>query len=223
MNDAAATPTCIICRHDLFADEWDRYCCRPCQDRIDADLTALAGPVTWQGSGRERRLVSGLFAALPTELEPSSSNRGPRVSGSRSAPIPARMEPLSQSSHGGLVNDLEEWVADWEHRGYATRCRAVRPQYRMDQAVATLRFNLDTAVRRHEAINAFAGDIREIRGTCEALIIGARPPRPLSAVCHCGTRIAFTLNTEFRHCKGCGTDYGHTALIDLALANQDAA
>ncbi|MFI6032986.1 hypothetical protein ACIBBD_02150 [Streptomyces sp. NPDC051315] len=221
MNDAQP-PLCIVCHHDLFTDEWDRYCCRPCQQRIDADLAALAGPVTWQGTGRERRLVSGLFAALPTELEPSSRSNGPRVSGSKSAPIPARMGPLSDSANGGLVNDLEEWVRDWEHRGYATRCRAVRPQYRMDQAVATLRFNLDTAVRQHEAINAFAEDIRTIRSTCEAMIIGARPPRDLSAVCPCGTRIVFHLDSQMRHCKGCGTDYGHKALIELALATRAA-
>jgi hypothetical protein len=133
------------------------------------------------------------------------------------------MGPLSDSANGGLVNDLEEWVHDWHHRGYATLCNAVRPQYRMDQAVATLRFNLDTAVRRHEAIGAFAEELREIRGTCEALIIGARPPKPLAAVCHCGTVIRFNLNTEARHCKGCGTDYGHSALIKLALATRVAA
>jgi hypothetical protein len=218
VNDAP-TPACIVCRHDLYADEWDRYCCRPCQDRIDADLATLAGPATWH----DGHLVSGLFAALPTELEPSSGSRGPRVSGSKSAPAPARMDPLSQSAHGGLVNDLEEWVGDWESRGYATRCRAVRPQYRMDQAVATLRFNLDTAVRRHEAISSFAEDVRTIRGTCEGLIVGARPPKPLHAACHCGTRITFNLNTEYRHCKGCGTDYGHTALIELVLAERRAA
>lgn len=207
-----APAACIVCRNDLFDDEWDRYCCRPCQNRIDADLAALAGPVTWHAG----RLTAGLFAALADELEPSSGSQGPRVSGSRSAPIPARMGPLSDSADGGLVNDLEEWVRDWEHRGYATRCHAVRPQYRMDQAVATLRFNLDTAVRQHEAINAFAEEIREIRGTCEALIIGARPPKPLTAVCHCGAAIRFNLNTGSRHCKGCGTDYGHSALIKLA-------
>lgn len=219
MNDAP-TPTCIVCQRALYADEWDRYCCHPCQLRIDADLAALAGPVTWQGAGRERHLASGLFAALPTELEPSTSSHGPRVSGSRTAPIPARMEPLSQSANGGLVNDLEEWVRDWAHRGYATPCRAVRPQYRLDQAVATLRFNLDTAAHQHEALNSFAQELQEIRGTCEALIIGARPPRPLSATCHCGTRIKFTLNTEARHCKGCGADYGHSALIQLAITTE---
>lgn len=218
MNDAP-TPSCLVCRHDLYADEWDRYCCRPCQQRIDANLAALAGPVTWH----KGHLVSGLFAALPEELEPGARSTGPRVSGSKTAPIPARLGPLNDSANGGLVNDLEEWVRDWEHRGYATRCNATRPQYRMDQAVATLRFNLDTAVRRHEAIGAFADELRELRGTCEALIIGARPPKPLHAVCHCGTRITFNLNTEYRHCKTCGTDYGHAALIELALATQAAA
>ena len=214
-----APATCIVCRRDLFDDEWDRYCCRPCQNHIDADLASLAGPVTWQSG----RLVSGLFAALPGELEPGARGSGPRVSGSRSAPIPARLEPLSQSADGGLVNDIEEWVRDWNHRGYATRSSGGRPQYRMDQAVATLRFNLDTAVRRHDAINSFAEEVREIRGTCEALIIGARPPKPLTAPCHCGTLIRFNLNTHARYCKGCGTDYGHSALIQLAKDTQGAA
>lgn len=215
----AQPPTCIVCRRDLRDNEWDRYACPPCQWRIDTDLAALAGPTVWQNS----QLVSGLFAALPGELEPGARGSGPRVSGSKTAPIPARMEPLSRSADGGLVNDLEEWVGDWASRGFATPCRVGRPQYRMDQAVATLRFNLDTAVRQHEAINSFAEDVREIRGTCEALIVGARPPKPLSAICPCGTRIKFTLNSDSRQCKGCGTDYGHSALIKLALATQAAA
>jgi hypothetical protein len=218
VNDAQP-PLCIVCHHDLFTDEWDRYACRPCQQRIDADLAALAGPATWH----DGRLVSGLFAALPNELEPSSRGNGPRVSGSKSAPIPARLDALNDSADGGLVNDLEEWVRDWAHRGYANPCRAVRPQYRLDQAVATLRFNLDTAVHRHEAINSFAEEIRTIRSTCEARIIGARPPRDLSAICPCGTRIVFHLDSQMRHCKGCGTDYGHAALIELALATRSAA
>jgi hypothetical protein len=216
VNESAA---CLVCRNDLFADEWDRYCCRPCETRIDSNLAALAGPPLWQNG----RLVTGLFAALPDELEPSTGSKGPRVSGSRTAPIPARLGPLNDSANGGLVNDLEEWVRDWEHRGYAARCDAVRPQYRMDQAVATLRFNLDTAVRRHEAIGAFAEEVREIRGTCEGMIVGARPPKPLTAVCHCGTVIRFNLNTHIRYCKGCGADYGHSALVQLALATQSAA
>ena len=210
---------CLVCRRDLFESELERYCCRICEGHIDRDLAALAGPVTWHAG----RLVSGLFAALPLELEPGARGLGVRVSGSKSAPIPARMEPLSQSSDGGLVNDLEEWVKDWHYRGYATLCDAVRPQYRMDQAVATLRFNLDTAVRRHDAIKAFAEELREIRGTCESLIVGAKPPRPLAAVCHCGTVIRFNLNTDARYCKGCGTDYGHSALIHMAREAQQAA
>lgn len=216
MNESAV---CIVCRNDLFDDEWDRYCCRPCQRHIDDNLAALAGPPLWQ----KGRLVSGLFAALPDELEPGARGTGPRVSGSKNAPIPARLGPLNDSTNGGLVNDLEEWVNDWQTRGYATRCSGVRPQYRMDQAVATLRFNLDTAVRRHEAINSFAEEIREIRGTCEGMIVGARPPKPLTALCHCGTRIKFNLNTHIRYCKGCGTDYGHSALIRMAKETQVAA
>lgn len=210
---------CIVCRNDLYDDELELFCCRPCHSRIDRDLASLAGPVTWHAG----RLVGGLFAALPDELEPGARSLGVRVSGSKTAPIPARMEPLSQSADGGLVNEIEEWVRDWEHRGHATRCAGGRPQYRMDQAVATLRFNLDWAVRHHEAINFFAAEIREIRGTCESLIIGARPPKPLTAVCHCGTVIRFNLNTHIRYCKGCGEDYGYSALIQMAREAQQAA
>jgi hypothetical protein len=222
VNDAP-TPACAVCRHDLFADEWDRFACRPCQRRIDGDLAALAGPVTWRGGGSERRLVSGLFAALPGELEPGGRGDGPRVSGSRTAPIPARMEPLNESSNGGLVNGLESWVDDWADRGYATRTVAVRPQYRLDQAVATLRFHLDIACRRHEAIGSFAEELGMIRRRCEALVAGARPPTPLTATCHCGTRIKFDLDDEYRRCCGCGDDYGHVALIELAMKTQAAA
>ena len=120
---------CIVCRRDLWDDELDRYLCRICTGRIADDLAAIAGP-------------AGLYAQLDHHLAPGSGNGGPAVSGSRTAPLPLRLDVLNAMTQAGpVLAPLETWVRDWESYGHADLCEAGTLQQRVDHAVGTLRFN----------------------------------------------------------------------------------
>lgn len=191
--------TCVICYRDLYADEADRYCCHPCQRRIDDDLAALPG----------------LYADLAASLAPGAGGDGPRVSGSRSAPVPVRLDALSLIADGGVTATLEAWVIDWADRGYATPGRGGRLEHRLDLAVRTLRFNLDTAARQHEALDEFAAEIAKARRACAAQA-GILPPAPLTAVCPCGGILRFSFEADEATCRACGDYYERERLIQLA-------
>ncbi|MBT2467815.1 hypothetical protein J7E97_08000 [Streptomyces sp. ISL-66] len=191
--------TCCVCHCPLRADEADRYCCHPCQRRIDDNLAALPG----------------LYAELTAGLAPGAGGNGPRVSGSRSAPVPVRLEALSLIADGGVVSTVEAWVVDWADRGYATPSSGGRLAHRLDHAVGTLRFNLDAATRQHPAIEEFAKEIGHVRRVCTAHA-GLQPSAQLTAICPCGGTLRFSFDAAEAGCRDCGDRYEHCRLIELA-------
>ncbi|WP_309140300.1 hypothetical protein [Streptomyces sp. PKU-EA00015] len=208
MTDTA--PACVICMTGLYDDELDRQACRPCIRRTDENLLALAG-------------VRGLYAQLGRQLAPGSGSGGPVVSGSRSAPIPVRLEPLSLLAKGGVVTILQTWVDDWADHGRAQRTRGGTLQQQLDAAVSTLRFNLDWASAAHPAFVEFAAEIWQIRRQCEGQISGERQPRRIGVACPCGQTLRITLDTDVVDCPACCTRYGHTEALSLPLAERAAA
>lgn len=195
---------CLICTSTLHPDEQGRHACHRCQARIDRDLAALPGP-------------RGLYAALDDALAPGARAAGPRVTGSRGAPVPADLAVLSLIAEGGLVSSLELWVEDWSSHGYGTPSAGGRLQHRLDHAVATLRFNLETACTRHPAIEEFADEIAKIRRACAYHVPAEQEPSAeVTAVCLCGGRMRFPFNTSSGGCRTCGQRYTHEELIELA-------
>lgn len=217
------TPRCTNCRSLLRDHEAGRYACTRCQHRADDNLLALAGPVTYQGGGRERQVVSGFYAALAGALTPGSGNGGPSVSGSRSAPLPLRLQPLSLMARGGVVTILQTWAEDWASYGHASPAGGGTLQQQCDEAVATLRFNLDWAARSHPAFAEFAGELEHIVRACWAQISGDRPPRRVTVACPCGGTLRVTLDTPGARCSSCGTQYGHSEVLQLPMADRAAA
>jgi hypothetical protein len=214
---------CRICSRELYADDAYYQACQPCTLRTDQNLRALAGRLAFEGKGSDRKIVAGLYSALPHAMAPGSGSSGGRVSGSRETPIGIKLEPLSLSARGGLVTVLQTWVDDWAGYGYAARDYSGTLQQQVDRAVATLRFNLNTAARCHEAFPEFAAEMGSLRGQCERMVTGEKPPRKIGATCPCGTRLTFTLDTKSRRCRGCHTDHGHAELIELAKAESRIA
>lgn len=205
-----ASPSCLICHTGLYDDELGRQACRPCIRRTDENLLALAGQ-------------RGLYARLGQQLAPGSGSGGPVVSGSRSAPIPVRLEPLSLLAKGGVVTILQTWVDDWADHGRAQRTHGGTLQQQLDAAVQTLRFNLDWASARHPAFVEFAAEIWQIRRQCEGQITGERAPRRIGVACPCGQTLRITLDTADVDCPACSTRYGHTEALSLPLAQRAAA
>ncbi|MFD3333550.1 hypothetical protein ACFWV1_13020 [Streptomyces sp. NPDC058700] len=204
------TPACVICSSDLWDDEQDRTICRPCEQRIDSNLHAIAGP-------------RGLYARLCLRTTPGKSSDGPNVSGTRGSSIPPSEHVLSLIVNGGIVSELEEWVADWASHGLAQTSTGGRLQYRIDRAVKTLRLNLPQAALRHPALKDFNREIHTIIRRCETVIDHEKPPIRLHAQCPCGATVPFTLNTDGETCRGCDTAYSHGDILRLDLAERRAA
>jgi len=213
MDTAVDTaPRCTCCGSLLFADELGRQACLRCQQRADANLAALPGP-------------DGLYARLRGALVPGRGSGGPAVSGSRTAPIPARLEPLSLSARGGVVTILQTWQADWhDHLGFTHPRWTGGLQEQCDQTVAALRNNLPWAASSHPAFEEFYAEVRQITAACRGQITGERPERRVTLACaDCGGPLSVTLSTPGKRCS-CGRQYGFTELRALRpIADRRAA
>jgi hypothetical protein len=211
MLDDAPAPQCTICLGNLYEAELGHQACRPCTDRVDLHLRALAGS-------------DGLYARLSASLAPGSSSGGPAVSGSRTAPIPVRLEPLSLAARGGVVTILQTWLIDWhETLGYRHPRWNGDLQQQLDQVVVRLRVLLPWAAERHGAFDEFAREVGQLRRQCETATGGEKPPRRIGVTCSCGQTLRVTLDTAGVKCPACQASYGHSEALRLPLAERRAA
>lgn len=222
--DGYEWPRCVACNRHLWNDEG--YACRVCQERADAALAALAGPVKYSND-KEQKIVSGLYAALDSVLIPGRTGSNGPVTGSRHAPIPIRLEPLSLSARGGIVTVLQSWQADWHERlGWTHPRWSGGMQQQCNQVVHALRVNLPWAASEHPAFDEFARELATTVRACRAAVTGERGERPLKVLCAadgCGGILRITLSCEGRRCPRCNTQYGHNDLMDLDLAARSLA
>ena len=210
MDDALA-PYCTVCRNALFENELGHQACRPCTDRADRDLRALAGP-------------DGLYARLTDALHPGSGSGGPAVSGSRTAPLPLRLAPLSLAARGGVVTILQTWLIDFhETLGYNHPRWEGDLQQQLDQVVQRLRVLLPWAAEAHGAYDEFARELSSIVRQCQAATGGEKQARRVPVQCPCGQILRVTLDTAGVRCPACSTSYGHSEALRLPLAARSAA
>lgn len=203
-------PTCA-CGRQLRHDELDRTACWLCQERADQALRTLPGP-------------AGLYAKLATVLAPGSGGGAVRVASSRTAPLPLRLEPLSLTARGGIITILQTWLVDWHERlGWRHPRWEGGLQEQCDQVVKALRINLDWAAADHPAFVEFTREVSDLVRQCERQITGERAERPIAVACPCGTVLRVTVSTPGVRCRGCGTQYGRTEVLDLPLATRAAA
>lgn len=203
-------PTCS-CGRQLRQDELGRVSCRLCQDRVDLALRQLPGP-------------NGLYASLATVLAPGAGRSIGPVSGSRTAPLPLRLEPLSLQARGGVVTVLQAWLVDWhELLGWLHPRWEGGMQQQLDQVVHALRVNLEWAATSHPAFDEFASEVSQLVRQCERQITGERQERPVHVVCPCGTVLRVTVSTPGARCRGCDAQYARTEVLDLPLAVRAAA
>lgn len=202
---------CTVCHRDLYEDELGHQACRPCTERADRNLTALAGP-------------DGLYAKLSDSLHPGAGMAGPAVSGSRTAPLPVRLDPLSLAARGGVVTILQTWLVDWhEQLGYRHPRWEGDLQQQCDQVVHRLRVLLPWAAEAHGAFDEFAAELAKIRVQCATATGSERPARRVPVLCTCGHVLRITLDTSGVRCPDCSTQYGHDDALQLPLAERRAA
>lgn len=183
--------TCVICTRDL---EPGRYACDGCQLRLDHTLLEVAE----------------LHAQLPNALEPGRG-AGQRVTGSREAPLPLRVDPLDlslplrslegisdpdhdQIGHVPVAVELATWVREWREAGAPGE---VLPTPAVPNLVNWLRVRLDWACRQHQAVDEFDTAMRDLAARLRRAhgIVRVLPER-LDVPCRRSTCNALTL---FRH------------------------
>lgn len=199
---------CIVCLSNLYEHELGHQACRPCTDRADRDLRALAGP-------------DGLYARLADSLHPGSGSGGPAVSGSRTAPVPVRLDPLSLAARGGVVTILQTWLIDWHDLlGYRHPRWGGDLQQQLDQVVGRLRILLPWAAEQHGAFDEFSREIASLVHQCRTATGGEKPPRRIGVSCTCGHTLKVTLDTAGVRCPDCSAQYGHSEALRLPLAER---
>jgi hypothetical protein len=210
-DDGYIRPVCDPCGRELRHDELGRRACRLCQERVDLALRQLPGP-------------DGLYAQLATRLTPGSGGGVGPVSGSRTAPLPLRLEPLSLMARGGVVTVLQAWQVDWhELLGWPHPRWQGDLQQQLDNVVRALRVNLEWAATEHPAFGDFARETVSLVRQCERQITGERAERRVSVACPCGTVLRVTVSTPGARCRGCGTQYARSDVLDLPIAERAAA
>ncbi|QLJ01504.1 hypothetical protein HZZ00_11030 [Streptomyces sp. NEAU-sy36] len=204
-----ASAACIVCARELYDTEVQT--CRLCAERVASDLRALAGP-------------DGLYARLADSLAPGSGSGGPAVSGSRTAPLPVRLGPLSLAARGGIVTVLQTWLIDWHDLLAYTHPRWDGDlQQQLDQVVGRLLNLLPWAAENHGAFDEFVGEVAGLVHQSRAATGEEKPPRRIGVQCACGTTLKVTLDTAGIRCPGCSTQYGHSEALRLPLSERRAA
>lgn len=190
MSDAL--PNCPICLKSIDPErESIRH--QRCAERLDANLAD----------------IPGLYALMGDVLAPGTAGDRTRVSGTRTAPLPVRLEPLSLRARGGIVTVLATWEADWrETRGMAPAERGTSERD-LAAIVMWLRAHLPWAVEYHAGIREFADEVRDVVRECHAAA-GLLPSMMRIGCCPalvegetCGTVLRVDPQAEEIRCRKC--------------------
>lgn len=207
MNDTPAFddaeyvwPTCVACRRDLWTIELDRLACRPCGEKTAARIAELPG----------------LFRQLDTTaaLMRGARRPGGGSPGSKTPPIPPRLEVLALVGPGGVAARLSAIEDAWRQAlGWTVAPWRGSPAQAMPQLVAFLANNLLWACSSYESVADDIEELRRLHGECQALVNDERRPGRIK-IGHCPVRVEDALcwqpltaraDSHRVHCSGCGT------------------
>jgi hypothetical protein len=167
------------------------------------------------------RELPGLYRQLADSLTPGRRG-GDGRSGTRTAPIPCNLDSLDLRGRGGIEGVVGGWARDlcereaWDVPDYQS-VQAV-----VDWSCAILLANLGMICDEHEAVREIADELRQIAGQARRIVTGEKPPRRVPVVCPCGWTLRVTLDTPAVKCPACSTQYGHSDLFKLPLAERRA-
>jgi hypothetical protein len=208
---------CLLCRPGCTGHVGDnRRVCGPHRDRLRRDLEE----------------VPSLYALLRAELirRPAA---GPKVSGSRAAPVPGNLDVLNLRGPGSLTLGvyepedqhgatpvfaaLEAWERDWrDHRGLA-----ITGVWRdLPTAVAAIvRFlvaHLDWACDHHDAIDEVRDAMKAARGDRPELTTVGRCPATFDGAV-CGEKLRASTWSDVIRCQKCHAQWSRPAWEHLGI------
>lgn len=193
-------PVCVTprCGRQLWVAESGRWACRPCEDRTAQRITELPG----------------LFAQLNTTamlMKGASRISGP--SGSKTPPIPPRLDVLNLVGPGGIAAKLVAIEDAWRKElGWTVAPWRGNPAEAIPQHASFLANNLLWACSSYESVGQDIDDLRKLHGECAALVSGEkRPGRVQIGACPvrvdddwCGAALTASTGSHRVHCGGCG-------------------
>ncbi|MEU2236140.1 hypothetical protein [Streptomyces vietnamensis] len=169
--------------------------------------------------------LPGLYRALAGALQPGRRGDGGRPS-TRTAPIPANETALDLRARGGIEGVVGGWARDLCERESWTIPAYQSIEAVIDWSCKILVTNLRVICDEHPAVREMADEIRQVTRQARALVTGERAPRRVSVQCStpdCSGILRVTLDTAGERCQRCDTQYGHSEVLRLPLADRRAA
>jgi hypothetical protein len=203
--------------HQLWADELNRQICRPCEDRTRTRLGEL--PTLFRQLDTTAALMRG--AARP----------GGGASGSKTPPIPPRLEVLSLVGPGGVAARLSVIEDSWRQAlGWTVAPWRGSPGQALPQLVTFLLNNLPWAADSYESVGQDVEDLRRLHAECKTIVDDERRPgRVKIGACpapvddgHCGQPLTASAASHRVHCGSCGTRWEGLGEWRALRAAQDA-
>ncbi|MGW0780342.1 hypothetical protein [Streptomyces sp. NPDC002913] len=158
-------PTCITpnCGRRLWVSETGRYACRPCEDQTAKRLTELPG----------------LFSRLnqTATLMRGAARGGRATSGSKTPPIPPRLEVLALTAAGGVATRLRDIEDAWRKAlGWTVAPWRGSPAQAVPEHLKFLVNNLPWAVDSYDSVGQDIDDLRKLHAECVAVAANERRP-----------------------------------------------
>lgn len=205
---------CTVCRRPINPErEPIRH--QSCADRLRAAL----------------RDIPGHYALMGAVLAPGTAGSGSvHVTGTRTAPLPVRLEPLNLRSRGGMITVMASWETEWRDlRGMAAAQRGIGERD-LAAIVLWLRAHLPWAIETHPAVDEFATEVRDILHQCR-LAAGVLPKMMRIGNCphvtdgetdECGAALYADPLADAIRCRRCGTRWprGRWMLLGKTLRGE---
>ncbi|WP_405536912.1 hypothetical protein [Streptomyces antimycoticus] len=211
-EDEYAWPVCGACSRELWESEAGRQTCRLCETRTSERL----------------RELGALYEQINTSaaLMRGARRGGAPTSGSRTPPIPPRLEVLSLAANGGAATRLQAIEDSWRQAlGWGLELRRndlhVFASWRSDprrDVPARIRFlinNLPWACDDYDSVGQDIEEIRRLHAECkQALSHDRKPGRVNVGHCPiqidgetCGAQLTATAANSHIRCGNCGTQW----------------
>ncbi|MEU1663580.1 hypothetical protein ABZ547_08190 [Streptomyces sparsogenes] len=201
-EDEYAWPTCIACGRDLWESEAGRHACRPCETRTSERLGEL--DVLFEQINTSAALMRG------------ARRGGAPTSGSRTPPIPPRLEVLSLAANGGVATRLRDIEDAWRGAlGWTIAPWRGSPGEAVPEHIRFLINNLPWAADRYESVGQDVEEIRRLHAECKQALSHDRKPGRVN-VGHCPTvvddqpceaKLTASAGTSRIRCGTCGAQW----------------
>lgn len=211
-------PVCGACGRDLWTDELDRQACRPCGDRTQTRIAELPG----------------LFRQLDTTAALMRGARRPGAGGggSKTPPIPPRLEVLALVGPGGVAARLSAIEDSWRSAlGWTVAPWRGSPAQAVPHLAKFLGDNLLWACSSYEEVGQDIDDLRRLHTQCKNVVEQKQTPGNVKiGLCpilvedqRCAEQLYASARSFKTACNACGTAWeGEDEWRELRAAQERA-